>query len=226
MTNTAPVIVQNQEGLLGVLEHPEALRVGSEARLAVRLTGGRVVLVPVDLMVQQDDGSFLLDLSAAEVAKLEAAQVADRTVASGEQIKSHLAASATVVPVIAESVEVEKRQVESGRVRIEKTVQTTDQVVNESLVHEDVEIERVPINQVLAGPVGNRQEGDTLVVPVFKEVLVIEKRLMLVEEVRITRRRTEQPFSQTVPVRTESVAVEREELTDSAKTRGSVKKKH
>jgi len=226
MTNTAPVIVQNQEGLIGVLEHPEALRVGSEARIAVRLTGGRVVLVPVDLMVQQEDGSFLLDLSAAEVAKLEAAKVAERTVASGEQTKSHLAESATVVPVIAESVEVEKRQVESGRVRIEKTVQTTDQVVNESLMHEDVEIERVPINQVLAGPVGNRQEGDTLVVPVLKEVLVIEKRLMLVEEVRITRRRTEQPFSQTVPIRTESVAVDREELADPAKTRGSVKKKH
>ena len=215
MTNVAPVIVQNADGLLGVLEHPEALRVGSEARIAVRLTSGRVVLVPVDLMVQQDDGSFHLDLAAAEVSRLETAHEAKRATRGGGQTESVAGQDAVVVPVFAESVEVAKHLVESGRVRIHKTVATTDQVVNDSLLHEDVEVERVPIHQMIDGPVGNRQEGDTLVVPVYKEVLVVEKRLMLVEEVRITRRRSEQPFAQTVPVRTETVVVERENLLEA-----------
>jgi stress response protein YsnF len=38
-----------------------------------------------------------------------------------------------------------------------------------------------------------RYEGDTLIIPVVEEMLVTEKRLLLREEVRITRRqRTEQ----------------------------------
>ena len=218
MTNVAPVIVQNADGLLGVLEHPEALRVGSEARIAVRLTSGQVVLVPVDLMVQQEDGSFHLDLAASEGEKLETEVKAreEETNATRTSDRATLARGdgAVVVPVIAESVEVEKRVVESGRVQIHKTVQTTDQVIHDSLIHENVEVERVPINQMVDGPFGNRQEGETLVVPVWKEVLVVEKRLMLVEEIRITRRRSEQPFTQTVAVRTESVVVDRDDLVE------------
>ncbi len=214
MANKVSPIVQNDDGLLGVLEHPESVRGDSDARIAVRLTGGRVVLVPPDLMVLQEDGSFHLDLSASELLKLETEEVGSNKrkvgVVQGE--------AETVVPVVAETIEVSKRRVESGRVRVEKTVRTTDQVVNESLVHEDVEVERVPINKVVEATVGNRQEGETLVVPVLKEVLVVEKRLMLVEEVRITRRKTEQPFSQTVPLRAETVKVERVDLAEPEKS--------
>ena len=222
MTDVAPVIVQNQDGLLGVLEHPEALRVGSEARIAVRLTSGRVVLVPVDLMVEQHDGSFHLDLAASEVARLEAEPGARRlaTAPAGAHAESTAEDVGVVVPVLAEALEIEKREVESGRVKIHKSVTTADQTVTESLVHEEVEVERVPINQMIPGPIGNRQEGDTLVVPVLKEVLVVEKRLMLIEEIRITRRRSEQPFSQTVPLRTETVVVERENLAEPASVQG------
>lgn len=77
MTPPTPVLVQNSVGPLGVLEHPERLEVGSEARMPVRLHSGPVVLVPVDLMVEQDDGSFFLDLSAEEAAALEIKKTAD-----------------------------------------------------------------------------------------------------------------------------------------------------
>ncbi len=209
MTNVAPVIVQNADGLLGVLENPESLQVGSDSRIAVRLTTGQVVLVPVDLMVQQDDGSFRLDLDATQVAQFETRDTVATAAGSDRSAVAAQGEDRVVVPVVAETVEVTKRQVEGETVRIHKTVQTTDQVVNEMLVEEGVQIERVPINRVIDAPVGNRQDGDTLVVPVYKEVLVVEKRLMLVEEVRITRRRSEQPFTQTVAIRTETVEVER-----------------
>ncbi len=213
MANKVSPIVQNDEGLLGVLEHPESVRSDSDARIAVRLTRGQVVLVPPDLMVIQKDGSFHIDLSTSDLLKFDAEEPGQ----TKREVAVARGAAEAVVPVIAETVEVVKRQVESGRVRVEKTVQTTDQVVNESLIHEDVEVERVPINKVIEAPIGNRQEGETLVVPVLKEVLVVEKRLMLVEEIRITRRKTEQPFSQTVPLRTEAVVVEQSEPTDPEK---------
>jgi len=114
-----------------------------------------------------------------------------------------------VVPVVAEEVEVGRRRVETGRVRVHKTVRTTEKVVDEPIVREEVEVERVPINRVIDAPVGPRQEGDTLIVPLLEEVLVVEKRLMLKEEVRITRRRVEQRSSQTVILRSEEATVER-----------------
>ena len=50
-------------------------------------------------------------------------------------------------------------------------------------------IEHVPIERVIDQPVAQRQEGDTLVLPVVEEVLVYEKKLLLKEEIRITPRR-------------------------------------
>lgn len=195
MPETASRIVQNRDGLVGVLEAYSPGGPGAEA--AIRLTDGRVVVVADRLLRGRDDGSYILDLNRAEVDALATAGET-RDIRPGEPL---------VVPVIAEAVEVEKRQVETGRVRVEKRVDVTEQAVAESLAHEDVEVERVPINRVVEAPVASRQEGDTTVIPVLKEVLVVEKRLMLVEEVRITRRRTTEAFSQVVPLRTETVTV-------------------
>ncbi|MEO5727367.1 MAG: DUF2382 domain-containing protein, partial [Byssovorax sp.] len=54
-----------------------------------------------------------------------------------------------------------------------------------------------------------RIEGDTTVIPLFEEQLVLQKRLLLREEVRVTRRRTERRDAQVVTVRREEVIVER-----------------
>jgi len=35
-----------------------------------------------------------------------------------------------------------------------------------------------------------RYEGDTMIIPILEEVLVVEKRLLLREEIRITRRQS------------------------------------
>jgi uncharacterized protein (TIGR02271 family) len=49
-------------------------------------------------------------------------------------------------------------------------------------------IERVPVNRPLDEPVASRHEGEWLVIPVMREVLMVKKQLMLVEEVRIAKR--------------------------------------
>jgi len=64
-------------------------------------------------------------------------------------------------------------------------------VHDEALFSDDVTVERVAVNRLLDAPVETRQEGDTTVIPVMEEVLTIQKRLLLKEEVRITRKRTE-----------------------------------
>ncbi len=115
-----------------------------------------------------------------------------------------------IVPVVAQELEVQKRTVESGRVRITKQVHERVETVEEPLVSERVVVERVAVNQVVAEPPATRQEGDTLIVPVVEEVLFVEKRLVLKEELRITRvRAVEMSPPERVTLRSEAVRVER-----------------
>lgn len=115
-----------------------------------------------------------------------------------------------IVPVVAQEIEVTKRTIESGRVRITKQVHERVEAVAEPLERERVVVERVAIDQVVTEPPATRQEGDTLIVPVVEEVLVIEKRLVLKEELHITRvRSVEVSPPEHVTLRSEDVRVER-----------------
>jgi uncharacterized protein (TIGR02271 family) len=123
---------------------------------------------------------------------------------------SHTRREQTVIPVVEEELDVRKRRVETGSgARVVKTVQAREEVVDEPVTREEVSVERVAVNRAVDGPVAVRYEGDTMIVPVLEEVLVVEKRLMLKEEIRITRRKTEFSEPQRVLVRSEHAAVER-----------------
>lgn len=115
------------------------------------------------------------------------------------------------LPVIEESLEVTKEAVDRGGFRITKRVETHEQLVDELLESEHVEIERRRINTAVdkASVPCVRQEGDTLIVPVFEETLITVKQLVLVEEVRITRTKRTHRTPQTYGVRKESIEVER-----------------
>jgi uncharacterized protein (TIGR02271 family) len=57
-------------------------------------------------------------------------------------------------------------------------------------------------------PVAARQEGDTLIIPVYEEILVVEKRLVLKEEIRITKRHIDATEQARVLLREEHVDIE------------------
>ena len=78
--------------------------------------------------------------------------------------------------------------VETGRVRIRKMVHERGEIVDPPLMRDEVGTKRVPIDRVVEGPLSARTEEDTLIIPVLEEVLIVEKRLLLKEEVRITTR--------------------------------------
>ena len=115
------------------------------------------------------------------------------------------------VPVIEEVADVQVVEVDQGGWRITKNVSVTEQQIDEELKDFSVQIERRPIGRQLEGneapPV--RHEGNTLVISVVEEVLVTEKRLVLVEEVRITGVHGTHRALQQVSLRKESVSVER-----------------
>ena len=117
-----------------------------------------------------------------------------------------------VFPVVAEVVEVERKSVPRERVTLRTSVSTHEEVVDVSRTREDLEVSRVPIGRVVEAASSPRQEGDTLIVPVYEEVIVVEKRLLLREEVHVKRVRSEEHAPQTVTLRKEEVTVERTDL--------------
>ncbi len=118
--------------------------------------------------------------------------------------------SSVSIPVIEERAKVEKHLVESGTVRIEKKVHKEDVVLDIPVEHEEMEVKRVEINQyVQTAPPAMRYEGDTMIISVLKEVTVTEKRLMLVEELRVTKRKVKDTVHEKVTLRKEEVTVNR-----------------
>ncbi|RYE77140.1 MAG: DUF2382 domain-containing protein [Myxococcales bacterium] len=130
-----------------------------------------------------------------------------------------------VIPVVAEQLEIERRVVDRGRVVITKQVEErTEHVALDPLWHDDVDVERVAKGHFVEVTPVPRYEGDTLVLPVVEEVLVVEKRLRLREEVRITRRQTQVPApAQDITLRAENVRIER---VETPSTTGAIKDLH
>jgi stress response protein YsnF len=116
------------------------------------------------------------------------------------------------IPVIREEVQVDKRVIDTGRgVRIHKTVAELPCHIDERLLRDEVEVSHVPVDRIVpldAAP-ATRYEGETLVVPILEEVLVVERRVRIKEEVRITRTRREERHAETVMLKSEQVSVER-----------------
>jgi stress response protein YsnF len=57
------------------------------------------------------------------------------------------------------------------------------------LFAEEADIRRVAVNRIVSEVPQSRQEGEVTIVPVVEEVLVVEKRLLLKEEIHIARKR-------------------------------------
>ena len=131
---------------------------------------------------------------------------------SPEVSASAKAGAGVTVPVIEEAVDLQTHSVERSTVRITKKVATRDERVETLLQEERVEVERRPIGKTISNssllPVP-RYEGDTLVIPVLEEILVTDKRTVLVEEVRVTRVQEARRESLQVPLRKEEVHVDR-----------------
>jgi|SRR5581483_7411917 len=120
----------------------------------------------------------------------------------------------TGIPIIEESAVVTKRVVDRGGVRVTKRVREREEIVDEPLRQERVTVERVPINQLVDRVPTTRRDGDTLVVPVLEEIMVVEKRLVLKEELRVTIRQESRRQPQSVTLRREEAVIERIDATD------------
>ena len=115
----------------------------------------------------------------------------------------------TMIPLYEEDLSVSKRQVVTGRVRVETVTREHEQLVDEQLARERVEVERVAIGKPIDAIPAVRQEGDTTIIPIVEEVLVVERRLVLKEEIHIHRVRTTEQHQERVTLRRQEAVITR-----------------
>jgi uncharacterized protein (TIGR02271 family) len=115
-------------------------------------------------------------------------------------------------PLIVETARIDKRAVETGRVRVSTRTETVDEVLRETLRSDMVGVSRVPINRTLAEgemPPVVREENGVTIIPVLEEILVVEKRLVLKEEVHIRQTTSGEAVEVPVTLRRQHAVVER-----------------
>jgi uncharacterized protein (TIGR02271 family) len=200
MSGSSTVEVTGPDGLRGTIDTAMWPLDRSRREVLVVLDDGRHLMVPVGLLRHEDGGSYHLPLVADQLAGHERPR-AEATAGISE--------AKVAMPVVQEELVVGKRVEESGRVRIRKVVHEEEQIVDQPLTREEVTIERRAVQREVAGPQEVRTEGDATIIPVLREVLVVEKRWMVTEELVVRKRTVEERQPQTITLRREEAIVER-----------------
>jgi uncharacterized protein (TIGR02271 family) len=124
-------------------------------------------------------------------------------------LKSDTTTVSDTLRLHAEEVTVARRRVEGDTVRVSTVTREVEKSVDETLIHERVEVEHVAIGLPIDVVPPVREEEDVTIIPIVEEILVIEKRLILKEEVRIRRIRVPAIHHELVTLRDQDVLVER-----------------
>ena len=102
------------------------------------------------------------------------------------------------------------RQREAGSMNVKKSVRTEHEEVRVPKRREEVEVERVPTNREVA----DAEFGDEeVVVQVFEEEVVVSKRIVLKEEIRLRKRVVEGVETFEVDLRKEEVEIDDQTTT-------------
>ncbi len=179
MFDHEPRAVRHDGRLVGHLEGPPS------ETATVRRLDGTIVRVPASLLRPAADGGYEADRN------LDALR------------------AETVVPLAEERLTVTKREGPEERVRVHVRPTERHEVVEVPLETERIEVERVPVDRLVDRPEPVRQEGDVTIVPVMEEVLVVEKRLRVREEVHLRRVRSTERVRREYTLRREEADVHR-----------------
>lgn len=124
-------------------------------------------------------------------------------------MSSELPVGETHFPLYAEDLTVSKRQIAGDRVQVGTVTRETESLVDEMLNHERVQIDRIPVGRQVDAVPPIRQEGDTTILPVVEETVVVERRLILTEEIHIRRLHVSERHQEAVILRKQEAVITR-----------------
>jgi stress response protein YsnF len=126
-----------------------------------------------------------------------------------QPVSQGTSSEAEVIARAEEEVRLDKRMVTTGKVRVRTIVDVETELAKATLDGETVEITRVPIDRIVDQAPGIRVEDNVTIIPVLEEVLIVEKRLVLKEEVHIRKLATTEEVEIPVELRKQHAVIER-----------------
>ena len=114
-----------------------------------------------------------------------------------------------VIPLAEEELRVDERTVTTGMVRVRTVVDVETELARATLDGEAVEVTRVPVDRMVDQPPAIRTDDGVTIIPIVEEVLVVEKRLVLKEELHVRKRKTTETVEIPVELRKQRAVVER-----------------
>lgn len=115
------------------------------------------------------------------------------------------------IKVIQEFATVDREVVETGKVRITKTVTEETIGINAPITNESYEVKHVAVPYKLLDqpPLALTQDGNLTIITVVREISVVVKKYEVIEEIHITKQLTQTPLTHEISLRKENVHVER-----------------
>lgn len=157
------------------------------------------------------DASTVVDVSDA--IEIETPSVDDTVTAQSETFDTTLTDvveedGVLRVPLREERLEAQTVPTQLGSVMFRKRIEEVPSVEDVELHQDDVSVERVDSDELVDAREDPWYEGDTLVIPVYKERIVTETRLVLSELLRVKRKERIEHIMVEGTVRREVVDVE------------------
>ena len=115
----------------------------------------------------------------------------------------------TTYRLVSEDLNVERKFIDGDTVQVRTVTTVTEHAVEEMLRHQTADIQRVPIGCEVDAMPEIKQQGDLTIVPIVKEVLILHRQMVLVEEIHICRVSTDEPFATTVALREQRAEITR-----------------
>jgi len=199
MRSTEQIQVIGTGGLRGFLLDPVPRDPDQPVRIQIGET--RVLEVPAGLLTRRNDGSFEVPFSPEDVSRMAEREDIRRPEPNSSREE-------TVIPVVAEELDVQKRAVPTGGVRVHRRVLEHEEEIDMPLLSEHVQVRRVLLDRDVEGPLPIRKEGDTIVIPVVEEVLIVSRRYRLKEEVYVTKTSREERHRERVTVRRQEADIQ------------------
>lgn len=176
----------------------------NEEDVIARMSEGTLIQIPVHLLRILNQKSYKFDGIFSDIHQ-----------ESHERESVASASAENRFYVVEENPLIRKKRVETGEVKVKKSVSEKMKSVSVPLQSEEVVIERVPVDQVFDSAQSNRQEGDTWIIPVQEEILVVEKKVLVREEVRISTRKSIQEKEVLMSLRSEEIRIDRKGLKEN-----------
>jgi hypothetical protein len=151
-----------KRGLLDAAGTPEQAK--RNGQFLVRLENGATLFVPASEVVASQAGGYLLSQRFADFTApaqsvndadlRQSANAGGQTASAPRNIEDQI-----VVPILAEEMHVERQNVVTGGVRVHKRVVERTEVVDQPILAEEVDVERIPVNQIIDTAPAVRYEG-------------------------------------------------------------------